>query len=76
MEDFGISYAHTLNAWTKRFNQQINTVEKLGYDQQFQRMWNFYLSYCEGGFIERSISVVHLLFTKPASQRQQILTVV
>lgn len=75
MEDFGISYAHTLRAWKKRFNQQIKTVEQLGYDQQFQRMWDFYLSYCEGGFIERSISVVHLLFTKPHSQRQQILTV-
>ena len=76
MEDFGISYAHTLHAWKKGFNKQINTVEELGYDQQFQRMWNFYLSYCEGGFIERSISVVHLLFTKPASQRQQILSVI
>ena len=75
MEDFGMSYAYTLNEWKKRFNQKIKTVEKLGYDQQFQRMWDFYLSYCEGGFIERSISVVHLLFTKPQSQRQQILTV-
>ena len=75
MEDFGISYAYTLNAWKKRFNDQIETVEQLGYNKEFQRMWNFYFSYCEGGFIERSISVVHLLFTKPRSKRQQILTV-
>jgi cyclopropane-fatty-acyl-phospholipid synthase len=76
MEDFGVSYAHTLNAWKKRFNQNIKSVAQLGYDQQFQRMWNFYFSYCEGGFIERSISVAHLLLTKPSTQRQQILTVV
>jgi len=76
MEDFGLSYAHTLNAWKRRFNDQIDTVEQLGYDKEFQRMWNFYFSYCEGGFIEKSISVVHLLFTKPRSKRQQILTVV
>ena len=75
LEDFGMSYAYTLKDWKERFNREIKTVEKLGYDQEFQRMWNFYLSYCEGGFIERSISVVHLLFTKPRSQRQQILTV-
>lgn len=76
MEDFGISYAHTLNAWKKRFNNQIDAAEQLGYNKEFQRMWNFYFSYCEGGFIEKSISVVHLLFTKPRSKRQQILTVI
>ncbi|MFK8012125.1 MAG: class I SAM-dependent methyltransferase [Marinicellaceae bacterium] len=76
LEDFGMSYAYTLKAWKERFNNQISTVDNLGYDKQFQRMWNFYFSYCEGGFIERSISVVHLLFTKPRSNRQQILTVI
>ncbi len=36
----------------------------LGYQPDFLRLWEFYLSYCEGGFAERSISNVHLLLAK------------
>ena len=36
-----------------------------GFDERFLRMWEFYLAYCEGGFIERSIGVAHLLLAKP-----------
>jgi len=73
MEDFGMSYARTLNAWNTRFNQNIKEIDALGYDDTFKRMWEFYFSYCEGGFIEKSISVVHLLFTKPQCEKSQIL---
>jgi cyclopropane-fatty-acyl-phospholipid synthase len=75
MEDFGISYAYTLNEWSQRFSKHPNELNELGYDENFQRMWKFYFSYCEGGFLERSISVVHLLFAKPQSRKQQILTI-
>ncbi len=50
---------------------QLDEVRRLGYDERFIRMWEFYLCYCEGGFIERSISDVHLLFSKPANKREQ-----
>ena len=76
LEDFGMSYAKTLNAWKRRFNDKSEELRNLGYDDDFQRMWNFYFSYCEGGFIEQSISVVHLLFTQPQTQKEPVFTIV
>ncbi len=73
LEDFGESYAHTLRAWQQKFNDSTETIEKLGYTEAFQRMWRFYLSYCEGGFWERAISNVHMLFAKPNNKRAAIL---
>ncbi len=73
LEDFGESYAYTLRDWQQRFNDNIETIEKLGYSEAFQRMWRFYLSYCEGGFLERTISDVHMLFAKPENKRAAIL---
>ncbi|WP_052191208.1 cyclopropane-fatty-acyl-phospholipid synthase family protein [Luteibacter sp. 9133] len=64
-EDFGQSYARTLHAWRARFMASLVEVRGQGFDQRFIRMWEFYLAYCEGGFIERSIGVAHLLFEKP-----------
>ncbi|MET0255150.1 MAG: cyclopropane-fatty-acyl-phospholipid synthase family protein [Luteibacter sp.] len=65
MEDFGGSYARTLRAWRERFLASLVEVRGQGFDQRFMRMWEFYLAYCEGGFLERSIGVSHLLFEKP-----------
>ena len=65
MEDFGPSYARTLRDWRQRFESRRDEVRAQGFDERFMRMWRFYLAYCEGGFLERSIGVAHLLFTKP-----------
>ena len=65
LEDFGLSYARTLQAWRERFLAQLPAVRAQGYDERFVRMWEFYLAYCEGGFRERSIGVSHLLMAKP-----------
>lgn len=73
LEDFGDSYAKTLNHWAKRFEDNIEQVKAQGYSEEFIRMWTFYFSYCEGGFIEKSISDIHLLFAKPANKRKQWL---
>lgn len=73
LEDIGPSYALTLRAWRERFNGALDQVKSLGFDQRFIRMWNYYLAYCEGGFIERSIGDVHLLLAKPRNQRPQYL---
>lgn len=64
-EDFGHSYARTLNAWRKRFLAKLSAVRAQGFDERFIRMWEFYLAYCEGGFRERSIGVSHLLLARP-----------
>ena len=73
LEDIGPSYAITLNHWRQRFLSRLDQVRALGYDERFIRMWEFYLCYCEGGFIERSIGDVHLLFARPGNRRPQYL---
>ena len=73
LEDFGDSYATTLNHWRSRFGARVDQVRAQGYDQRFIRMWEFYLCYCEGGFLERSISDVQLLFARGGNRRDQYL---
>ncbi len=63
--DFGQSYALTLRAWRRRFLSQLPAVRAQGFDERFIRLWEFYLAYCEGGFLERSIGVSQLLFARP-----------
>ena len=65
MDDFGQDYAKTLSAWHKRFNANEASITALGYSEDFKRMWQFYLSYCEGAFAERAIGVSHLVLAKP-----------
>ena len=66
LHDFGIDYARTLNDWQHGFVAALPQVKQLGYGDDFIRMWRFYLSYCEGGFLARTISVVHLTAAKRA----------
>ncbi len=65
LEDIGVHYARTLRCWHDAFFARIDQVRALGYGDPFIRMWQFYLCYCEGGFIEGAISDVHLLLVKP-----------
>jgi len=64
LEDIGAHYVPTLQAWRKNAAQALTAITALGYPPDFVRLWEFYLSYCEGGFAERSISNVHLLLAK------------
>ncbi len=73
LEDIGPSYALTLRHWRQRFLAQLDRVRELGYPERFMRMWEFYLSYCEGGFLERSIGDVQLLLTRPCCRRAEYL---
>ena len=63
-EDIGAHYARTLNAWRKRFHEAAPALPCLGFDEQFVRMWDYYLAYCEGAFLERHISDFQIVFTK------------
>lgn len=49
-ENIGRHYAPTLRAWRERFNARADEVRCLGFDDAFQRKWNYYLAYCEAGF--------------------------
>ncbi len=57
----------TLEHWRERFLAAAERLSELGYDERFRRLWELYLSYCEGGFRERRIGDVQLLLAKPAS---------
>ncbi len=66
LEDLADDYARTLAAWWSRFDAAWPALQSLGYDERFRRLWHFYLAYCEGGFRERALSDVQLLFAAPA----------
>ena len=51
-------YARTLSAWRKNFLGVWDKISPLGFDNYFKRMWEFYLSYCEGGFKSRNINLI------------------
>ncbi|CAM3760710.1 SAM-dependent methyltransferase [Polynucleobacter antarcticus] len=55
---FGIDYAKTLCIWRDSFNQKVEDIYHLGFDETFVRLWNFYLMYCAAGFSEKNIDVV------------------
>ncbi len=69
LEDIGPSYALTLRHWRQRFLARRDAVMALGYPPRFVRMWEFYLAYCEGGFLERSIGDAQMLFARPRARR-------
>ncbi len=62
--DLGLDYAKTLKDWRLRFEQSLEQVRMLGYDERFIRMWRYYFCYCEGGFNARAISTVHMTFQR------------
>ena len=63
-EDFGTHYARTLAHWRQNFWDRIEDIRTLGFDERFVRMWHYYLSFCEAGFLERQIGVSQLVLTK------------
>ncbi len=65
MKDITASYPPTLAAWRERFLEAYPDLEPHGYDEQFRRLWVFYLSFVEAGFIERRLGDALLLLAKP-----------
>ena len=65
IDDIGPHYARTLHDWRERFFARIDDVREQGYSNEFIRMWDYYLTYCEAGFTERVIGTVHLHAIKP-----------
>ncbi|MCH8550601.1 MAG: cyclopropane-fatty-acyl-phospholipid synthase family protein [Natronospirillum sp.] len=73
LEDFGDHYARTLRDWQTRFNRSSEQLMAQGYDETFQRLWQYYFAYCEGGFRECNIGVAQLILSKPQNRRSSIL---
>ena len=62
--EFGQSYARTLAEWALRFGESWSEIRKMGFDERFRRLWNFYLSYCEVGFKSGRIDVGQFALSK------------
>jgi cyclopropane-fatty-acyl-phospholipid synthase len=73
LEDIGPHYALTLRRWRENFNSHLNDVRAQGYPESFIRMWEFYLCYCEAGFMERVIGDVQMLLVKPEARPASLL---
>ena len=63
-EDITMHYAKTLNLWRQAFNENLDKVKKLGYSDEFIRIWEFYFIYCEAGFKERFIGDIQFVMAK------------
>ncbi|MFT3859173.1 MAG: cyclopropane-fatty-acyl-phospholipid synthase family protein [Aquabacterium sp.] len=62
---FGPDYAETLRRWRTDFHRHIQQVQRLGFDERFQRIWEFYLGYCEAAFDMGNTDVVQYTLRKP-----------
>lgn len=69
LEDITQGYARTIADWRKSFFKKMDLVKAQGFNDVFIRMWDFYLCYCEGAFIERAISTVQYVFAKPDARQ-------
>lgn len=61
---FGLDYARTLAEWRDGFHKNLGEINQLGFDEKFQRTWEFYFGYCEAGFRADSISVMQFTLEK------------
>ncbi len=64
MTPFGIDYADTLAHWQREFDGRAEWLHAHGYDEAFQRMWRYYLAFCQAGFRARLIDVVQYVLHK------------
>jgi len=64
LHDIGQHYARTMADWRNRFDQNWHELSQMGFDDNFKRLWHYYLSYCEAGFLERATSTVHVVARK------------
>lgn len=67
LTDIGKHYTDTLRHWHDRFFINIAKVRELGFSEQFIRLWQYYLCYCEAGFHEQYISDVQVVWQKRGS---------
>jgi cyclopropane-fatty-acyl-phospholipid synthase len=65
LEDISAHYVTTLRAWRANLERHAEELSRRGFDVEFQRLWKFYLAYCEAGFAERRIRDLQVLLAKP-----------
>lgn len=65
LKDLGLDYGKTLAMWRDQFNANLPQINKLGFDNEFVRKWNYYLGYCEAAFAMRNINVLQMVYARP-----------
>lgn len=65
IDNIGLHYAQTLADWRRRFNANEEFVRSLGFDDVFLRVWNYYMTYCEAGFVSQTVNCLILVFARP-----------
>ncbi|MBN9040133.1 MAG: cyclopropane-fatty-acyl-phospholipid synthase [Rhizobiales bacterium 62-47] len=61
---FGQDYAKTLATWRNNFRTAWPNIKSLGFDDRFKRLWEYYLAYCEAGFLSGNIDVRQVILAK------------
>ncbi|PCG15770.1 MULTISPECIES: SAM-dependent methyltransferase [Sphingomonas] len=62
---FGLDYAETLARWRDAFDAAVADGRlPPRFDARFQRLWRYYLMYCEGGFRGGGIDVVQVTLVR------------
>ena len=61
---FGASYARTLAIWHETYRAAWPDIREMGFDDRFDRIWRFYLAYCEAGFAAGRIDVGQFTYMK------------
>jgi len=72
LEDLTPHYAETLRRWRANFFANVDQVRNLGYSDEFIRLWDYYLCYCEAGFDEGTCGSVQLVWAKPERRRDTV----
>lgn len=65
LENIGPHYATTLRCWHRRFSDNPDQVQALGFDPVFQRKWSYYLQSCEAMFRVNALENLQLVLVRP-----------
>ncbi len=68
LDNIGIHYARTLQAWRTRFLAHADAIRGMGFDDIFLRKWEYYFCYCEAAFATRTLNNLHLVLSRPGNK--------
>lgn len=69
LDNIAPHYGKTLALWRTRLHEIIPQIAPLGYDERFQRTFDFYLASCEAEFGTRLLNVLQLTLTRANNQQ-------
>ena len=64
VQNFKNSYAKTLQIWNNKFQNSWPEIANQGFSIRFKKMWEYYLSYCEVGFLTGATDVSQFILKK------------